>query len=288
MDRLALTSKDYWSAVNKPAATEAPARKPHVLKRLVRAIIGKERLDRWTCSYSEEMHWRIVTRLVPASPGKRALEIGSAPGHQSIMLSRKLLCEPFGVEYTETGARVNRAVFADAGINPANVFENDIFNDDFIKEHYEEFDIVMSGGFIEHFGEPRGIIERHIALLKDGGFLLIGIPRLRGLGYVLTKIIAPHLLPIHNLEIMSVARFKELFMHLSVEPLFCGLIGGIGLEMITTCSKRHWVRSVGSTVQKLLNAALRVLPFNIESELISPYLLFIGVKHSQMTSPAPG
>ncbi|MGH7096561.1 MAG: class I SAM-dependent methyltransferase [Stellaceae bacterium] len=287
MDRFTLTSKEYWSAVNEPA-TNAPPRAPSSLKRLVRAMVGRERLDRLTASYSEELYWRIVTRTVAPSPGKRSLEIGSAPGHNSVLLTRKLLCEPFGVEYTEVGARVNRRVFADAGINPANVFENDIFDDEFLNKHREEFDIVMSGGFIEHFSEPRGVIERHIALLKDGGVLLIGIPRLRGLGYVLTKIIAPNLLSAHNIRIMSFCCFKELFVNTSVEPLFCGLVGGIGLEMITSNSKRYWIRSAGSTAQKLLNVALRVLPFKVEGELISPHLLFVGVKHAQATSAAPG
>jgi 2-polyprenyl-3-methyl-5-hydroxy-6-metoxy-1,4-benzoquinol methylase len=270
----ALTTKDHWSKQIGRAAVSGKSRSR--FKRLVRTMIGSQRLDRLTSSYSEEWYWSIVAQLVGPSVGKRSLEIGSAPGTFSVELHRRVGCEPFGVEYTAEGARLNRAVFEQAGINPANVIVDDFFNDRFIDAHRGQFDIVMSRGFIEHFSDPVSVLRHHAELLKPGGFLIVTIPRLRGLGYALTRLIAPELLSKHNLDIMSFAPFQALFATLAISPLYCGLVSGIGVQSYTSASERYAVRWVGATVQKLLDLGLRSLPFRIKSESVRPQLLCIG------------
>lgn len=122
---------------------------------MARTFLGREWLDRLTSSYSEERYWQIVMETVGSSPGKRSLEVGSAPGDYSVALHSRLLCEPFGIEYTTEGARQNRAVFSAAGISPANVIEGDFFDHALAEKYRGQFDIVMSRGFIEHFTDPR-------------------------------------------------------------------------------------------------------------------------------------
>ena len=252
---------------------------PAYLKRVVRAIFGAKILDDLTTSYCEHLFWEIVlTKYIPPLPGKRAIEIGSAPGHFGVKLYRKFGCEPFGLEYTEAGARVNRDTFIKAGIDPGNVFHNDFFDTEFHSAHRASFDVVLSCGFIEHFPDPRAVVDRHIALLKDAGFLIITVPRLRGLNYFLAKLVAPRLIQIHNLEIMSVSAFASLFDAEILTPLWCGLVGGIGIEMVTSHSENRVLRLAGSVVQKLFNLLLRISPFRIESRVTSPHLVFIGTK----------
>jgi 2-polyprenyl-3-methyl-5-hydroxy-6-metoxy-1,4-benzoquinol methylase len=273
-----LSTQEHWEDINNPDGRTSLLM-PACLKRVVRAILGAKILDDLTTSYCEHLFWEIVlTKYIPPLPGKRAIEIGSAPGHFGVKLYRKFGCEPFGLEYTEVGAQLNRETFIKAGIDPGNVFHSDFFDVGFHSVYRASFDVVMSCGFIEHFPDPRAVVDRHIALLKDGGFLIITVPRLRGLNYLLAKLVAPRLIQIQNLEIMSVTNFTSLFDADILTPLWCGLVGGIGIEMVTSHSESRMLRLAGSMVQKLFNLLLRISPFAIESHVTSPHLVFIGTK----------
>jgi 2-polyprenyl-3-methyl-5-hydroxy-6-metoxy-1,4-benzoquinol methylase len=43
----------------------------------------------------------------------------------------------------------------------------------------EAFDVVLSGGFIEHFTDVAAIVQKHLQLLKPGGRLVVMIPNLK-------------------------------------------------------------------------------------------------------------
>jgi 2-polyprenyl-3-methyl-5-hydroxy-6-metoxy-1,4-benzoquinol methylase len=280
-----LSTQDHWEGINNPGG-RASFVMPRYLKRVVRAILGTKIIDDLTTNYCKHLFWEVVLpKYIPPLPGKRAIEIGSAPGHLSVKLHQKFGCEPFGLDYTEVGARVNQATFIKAGIDPGNVLCNDFFEDEFHSTYRASFDVVMSYGFIEHFADPRAVVDRHVALLKDGGFLIISVPRLRGLNYVLAKLVARRLISMHNLEIMSLDTFTPLFDAEILTPLRCGLIGGIDIDMVTSHSESRVVRLAGSIVQKLFNLLFRISPFRIESRFTSPHLVFIGTKRRARRNP---
>ena len=109
-------------------------------------------------------------------PGQRVIEVGSAPGRNLVRLHRRFGLDPWGVEYTATGARLNRGRFEAIGVDPAQVIEEDALSDAFLSRWGGQFDVVFSMGFIEHFDDPGPVVRRHIELCRPGGLVVSRCP----------------------------------------------------------------------------------------------------------------
>ena len=211
------------------------------------------------------------------------IEIGSAPGDFLVRFAKTLGAEPYGVEYTSHGAARNRRAFTAAGYAGNNVIEADFFSDAFLVENAGRFDIVISRGFIEHFADVRSVVERHVALLKDEGLLLILIPNLRGIYAPWTQRFNPDQMPLHTLEIMNIKNFREVCAVPGIDVLRCGHFGTFSFWMFTAPPHARWINRfirLLHIVQRGLNLILR-LTFGrkgCESALFSPNLIFVARK----------
>jgi len=222
----------------------------------------------------------LLPRFVSADPSGRVLEIGSGAGHLLIHFHRRFGHIPYGVEYTPAGAEANRRSFAANGIDSGNVIEEDALAPSFTDRYLESFDVVMSRGFIEHFTDPAAAIEAHLRVLKPGGVLIVTAPNLRGINWLQVRLFAPAQLPLHNLSIMSVGRFRQLFPSDRLSESFCNLIGGLHLLMGNI--------GEGVGVQQPLLGILRKAQFAInivQCEIgapnawwLSPQLVYVGTK----------
>jgi SAM-dependent methyltransferase len=277
-----LTEASHWEAVynSDTAVVELPQEAPPTfLRRASRRLLGSHAsLTRET--YSEFHFWNILLpRYFQADPQRTILEVGSAPGFNLLQFYDKFQYQPFGVEYSSTGAEANRKAFAQKGIDPANVIEMDFFSEAFQSEYRNRFDIVFSRGFIEHFTDVDGVIARHAAVLKPGGSLVVSIPNLNGLNHFMVEKYVPQLLPLHNLTIMNLPVYRKLFSRSDLEPLYCDFQGGIHLLMGTIDGA-----STSGPVLKLLRYGqvgmnlMQALTGPLDSRWSSPHLLFIGTK----------
>ena len=158
----------------------------------------------------------------------------------------------------------------------------DFLSDEIQEQYTGRFDIVISQGFIEHFDDVEDVIERHIDLLAQGGYLIVGIPNLRGANYSLQWIFNKELLSMHNIDIMGKREFLRLFDTERLSTLFCDYYGtfNFGLFISKGNSPLRFVLICCKIFQLMLNVVFRVLfrTKGAESGLFSPYLLFIGVK----------
>jgi SAM-dependent methyltransferase len=287
-----LTTKDYWD--QRHSEETAPPR-AGAAKRTLKRLLGPRVLDSMH-SYSAHVLWTTIYRryLPAARAGERALEIGSAPGDFLVSLRDELGYEPFGVEYSEEGVRVNRELFAAHGIDPAHVTRADFFDDDVLTRFSEAFDVVLSRGFIEHFSDPREVVARHVRLLRPGGTLLVSIPNLRGLNGLIMGAVDADVLRVHNLSIMDEASFRALFAGLGLTTTFVGYSGTFNLLLFeaTPGSAMRVPLEVAWKAQLLLNVAFRGLfgDAGHESPWTSPYLVYVGVKggHRQPAAPPLG
>jgi SAM-dependent methyltransferase len=288
-----LSEKEYWDSVYKTGEDHKPQpERPAPLslkRRLLRAL--KARLSRRTLeqmsSYGNYFFWSVLLKQhLPPMKGARVLEIGSAPGDMLVDFARHLGLEPFGVEYSEEGAEVNRRMFKAHGLNPDNVIHADLFAEDFQRRYRGAFDIVYSGGFIEHFSDPRDTVEKHLNLLADGGYLIVIIPNLRGLNYVLTSLFARHLIAIHNLNIMKLGEFRKLFDDARLIPLKCTYYGTFTFDLFSDEAQPELrgqkALALVQYAQPVLNLAFRRLfgDRGAETAWTSPYLIYIGRKRA--------
>src|SRR5580698_876225 len=107
-------------------------------------------------------------------PGMKYLEIGCAPGKMLSWTAAVLGAEVSGLDYSEPGVRVARKLFGELGLHGDIRCEN-IFATTFADS---SFDVIYSGGVIEHFEDPAPMVRLHARLLKPGGQALITVPNL--------------------------------------------------------------------------------------------------------------
>jgi SAM-dependent methyltransferase len=197
------------------------------------------------------------------------IELGSAPGASLLRWRKHFQYEVFGADTSSVGLNLQQEFFARNGIDERHSLATDFLDPAFHSEYVQFFDVVYSGGLIEHFTDPSVAISAHLRILKPGGLLVVTIPNLRG--------IYRHLLPrqivqAHNVSIMTLPAFQALFPS-HVQTLFCGYLGGLNLGLAcsgdTLYSRSLW------RLQYLANLIMRVISVP-ENRCTSPHLVFLG------------
>jgi 2-polyprenyl-3-methyl-5-hydroxy-6-metoxy-1,4-benzoquinol methylase len=287
-----LSEKQYWDAVYMSPETQSGTltgrvRKQETLKNRgkawVKNLLGKKMLGHMFVRHHDRVFWDVILKnYLPDLNGAKMLEVGSAPGTSLVNFHQRLGCVPYGVDYSEHGIETNRQVFIANGLNPGNAIHADFFSDEFHAKHKESFDLVFSGGFIEHFANARDVVDKHASLLAKGGHLVITIPNLRGINYLVLRLFYKELLDIHNLDIMRKAEFAKLFDSEKLTPLFCDYYGTLTLD-VTAARKDSPIRFLLTALKKLELITNLILHFalrgnDLNSRFTSPYLIFVGVK----------
>ncbi len=279
-----LTRREHWDAVHafeKADAQKTPEAEKSWARRALKRLVG-ERFVEYMGSYDDYQIWDLLYRRHMPRQGATVVEIGSAPGDHLVKLSDTFGLVPYGIEYSPAGVEVNRSLFASRGLDPMNVLAMDFFSEECLERNRERFDVVVSRGFIEHFEEPRSVVDRHIDLLKPGGLLVVTIPNLQGVNHTLTRLFHPELIPMHNLSIMSKAPFLQLFDTTRVRPLICAYVGTFSFYLFNVKEGSRLAPLLGLCMkaQTLLNVMFRTFlaERGAENRFTSPQLIFMGVK----------
>jgi len=220
--------------------------------------------------------------LLPAlrSHGARsALEIGSAPGQNLIELAKGLGITPFGIEYTEAGARLNRQLFLRNGISPNNVRCEDFFSPA-LDALMGSFDIVLSFGFVEHFDDPLMVIKRQIDLCRTGGYAVIVIPNLQGLYYWWNKFFNSRVIETHNIAMMRDNVFFKMCESIgNLQVVFRVFVGAFDYGLLT--HRGQFMARVGITLLRRVAPATQALDRHVLAKLglgHQPYIVVVGKK----------
>lgn len=261
-----LTEETFWDAAYRGReAGSTPGVKP----------------PRYWDAYAHHVFWdRILATHLEGRSGQSVLEVGSAPGRNLLKLNRSYGLDPWGVEYTDAGAALNRENLSNAGLSPDQVIQADFFDDAFLEEWRERFDIVFSMGFIEHFDDAADVVSRHVDLCRPGGLVIVTVPNMRGLNWAMTRFFRQELIPLHNLEIMDRTVFRGLFDD-RLEAQWCDYYGTLHLSGFTTTSPwKRWVLKAARAAQLPVNVGLRAGGGVLDHEhpMVSPFLGFVGTK----------
>jgi len=287
---MSLTDRSHWDHVHRRAPSDPPADLSRGQGfRLLRCLLG-DRVDDYAASYSEYILWNhLYRRYIPEWKGRSVFEVGCAPGHHLVRMHRELGAEPYGVDYSPEGVELCRRVFREHGLDPARVLQADFFSDEFLAAHAGKYDLVFSHGFIEHFEDVRGVIQRHARLVRPGGHLIVAIPNIRGVNYLLTALFHRRLLKVHNLEIMNLRAFRRLFDQRGLTPLYGNYYGTFNFGIFYTpegSRLQPWL-AMAERIQLRLNILLRALvgARGVDGRYWSPYLIYIG-QRSPSEEPA--
>lgn len=269
-----LSEKSYWEQVYSAKNAECKNWKSKV-------VLGQVSFAP-LLNYSDYLIWeKLLPRFLSMSESCNVIEIGSAPGYSLVKTWLKFGYEPFGVEYTRSGAEINRSTFAHYGISPDNVIEADFFSNTFQSRFKGFFDLVMSFGFLEHFENPEDVVGAHLNLVADGGIVVVVIPNLSGINKWLANFFDSSILDIHNTQLMNVDAFSKLFDSSQLEKLFCGYYGTFHFGMFVARNPIKKAILCACKFFQIILSALFLLFLGgkgRDSRAYSPYLIFIGRK----------
>jgi SAM-dependent methyltransferase len=198
------------------------------------------------------------------------LEIGGAPGQYLAYMHHTFGYEVHCLDYSEVGCEKTRENFRLLNI-PGRVHQGDVL--DFGLD-LPLFDIVYSLGFIEHFSDPDPVVARHVALLKPGGVLLIGLPNFLGINGFFLRRTCPEKMAGHNLAIMNMANWSTFEIALGLLPLFKGYVGGFEPSILRSWqegSELPWVKVV-TALNRCLHSRMKVLR-RLNGRFISGYVM---------------
>jgi SAM-dependent methyltransferase len=142
---------------------------------------------------------RALEELAPVAREQTVFEVGCAPARWLVWYAERFGAQVTGIEYSPKGAELSRANLAAAGVT-GTIHQGDFFSEDL---GIGQFDLVLSLGFIEHFEDIAAPFDRHVAFVKPGGRLLIGMPNFRGLIGLLQRWGDPSYLGLHNQRAMD-------------------------------------------------------------------------------------
>lgn len=279
-----LTQNDYWN--QKYQTQGISTRKSFLSSSWLGRKIGNLKRDLADTFLWENLYpqvWQDVSQKNPERTPK-VVEVGSAPGTHMMRFAQTFGGDVYGIEYAAAGAQINRKIFAQAGLNPENVIEDDFFSASLQEKQTGQFDIIISRGFIEHFTDPRDAVLKHVNLLKKGGTLIVSIPNFSGINAMLMRFFNPKVLALHNLDIMNLATFRSLFLKMGLEEKNCQHLGTFQFGLFSTESKKRsfkrFLWKVGVRLQPMINIVSRILfgKKGLATKWTSPYLIYIGIK----------
>lgn len=230
-----LSTQDYWAALYEKAAGEAHGSRPQGwLKRIVPERLRKLRKRLKQQHWTRQLVEVLLRPQLEGRSGLTGLEVGSAPGYRSLGLWQRFGVVPYGLEYTEKGAELQRALYRARGLPEDLVVHGDFFDDALRARWAGRFDLVASYGFIEHFDHPETVVAKHLELLRPGGVLVVTVPHMNE-GTVYGRLVRrfnPEVYAMHNIRTCTPGPFREIFQAAGCQTLFCGPLGGCDIDFL--------------------------------------------------------
>lgn len=249
-----LTTKDKWEAVWAGAAIPA-------IQKPVR-----------------DLHMQL-NKYLPHTGMHSLIEIGCAPGGWLAYFNKCFGYRVAGIEYAELAGETTKVNMKMLKID-ASIFIQDFFSFDCINNKY---DIVFSGGFIEHFKDMSLVMERICELSHR--YVVTIVPNVFGINGWISKTLRPKIYAEHNL--IDLPMLNRLHTNCGMQTLFCDYVGGIRLidlvkgngflEKHKYCAlTANLPTYIFNRLSEKIGALLHYIP---RSKLFSDSLLYIGKKN---------
>jgi 2-polyprenyl-3-methyl-5-hydroxy-6-metoxy-1,4-benzoquinol methylase len=219
-----LTTEEYWSRFWRVSPPRKVDPGHHYDRELIR-VFGE-------------------CRRLLGSPEIRFIEIGCGNSMWLPFLARDFGWSVSGLDYTDIGCETARTNLREAGTS-GQIWHRNLFEEN--ADLSSRFDIVYSGGLVEHFDDPVPVIRRMAELLAPGGIMVTTVPNFKTIAIVVQRIVGPKMLAAHRLiDREELRRFHEEagLATLSAEYAGFGLMIGADPDLDAAASSER--RSTGS------------------------------------------
>ncbi|MCK5175420.1 MAG: class I SAM-dependent methyltransferase [Planctomycetes bacterium] len=219
---------------------------------------------------------RVLEKFLPKSREVSFLEIGCAPGRFMAYFNNTFGFDVSGIEYVEKAAEATRRNMELQGIE-AQVLTEDFFN---LEISPGSYDIVFSGGFIEHFEDTDGVISRISGMARK--YVVTIVPNMFGINGLISRKIRPDVFYGHKqigLKLLRNAHEK-----CGLETLFCDYGGGmlffLPAALNTFFEDKQWLARIVNLPFRAFNITSRAFSkysgFCPRPRFLSTHLMYIG------------
>jgi len=217
-----------------------------------------------------------------AGPGSRVIEIGCGGSRWVSFFDRILRCESWGIDYSPEGLRLTKRQSAGRE-SLVRLIQGDFFDESSLPHEY--FDMVYSGGFVEHFSETAVVTSRIAQILRPGGKVVTMIPNFVAIYGLLQR--AANRGVFHKHIIMDEILLDSAHSAGGLTPVMPAHFWGCFCPGVVNYGRLG--RVVGLPIKVLQQAicwTLHALHSDAESRLTSPFILGVYEKKKQSQSSA--
>jgi SAM-dependent methyltransferase len=222
---------------------------------------------------------RLLRSVLPRDPSRTFLELGSGPARWMIYFHKTFGYQVSGCDTSPLSCELARENLAAAGVEGA-LHQADFFT---IEGRY---DVVFSGGVVEHFADPSVPLSAFANLVAPGGFLVTDVPNLTGLNGWYRRVLQPETFETHRP--IRLGELRRWHRDLGLQEILATSYGSIALSRLPAAPFPGWPRA-----QRLLwrpahrvasgsvDRACRLLHrmgARLDHPLISPKLLVVARK----------
>jgi SAM-dependent methyltransferase len=161
-------------------------------------------------------HHPVLSTFLSRAGGGDAIEIGCGTGNYMIYINKEFGYRVDGLDYADNLEYV-RANLSYNGIQDAELFRADFF--EFLPP--KKYDLVLSGGFAEHFDDHELVVRKHADWAKPGGLVVIIVPNLTYIHRLLCGWFAPEVLRVHRFPLMRRAVMRQTLEKAGLRVLHC-------------------------------------------------------------------
>jgi len=201
---------------------------------------------------------RTLDNILPKSSKMSFIEIGCAPGRNMAYFNKYFSYSVAGIEYVEEAAAATRQNMEMQGIH-AQILNLDFFQAAFSPASY---DVVFSCGFIEHFEDLRGAVNKISFLAKQ--YVVTIIPNCYGVNGLISRTIRPKVFYGHKR--IDKKHLRHLHEESRLNTLYCDYVGGF--QFIMPATKTAFFDK-NKRLAKTINVPFMI--FNVMSRTFSRY-----------------
>jgi 2-polyprenyl-3-methyl-5-hydroxy-6-metoxy-1,4-benzoquinol methylase len=224
----------------------------------------------------------LIEEMLQRKETVNILEIGCANSFWLPHFARRFNVNVYGLDYSLPGCFQAKNQLNRQHID-GHIFCQDFFN--FVEDGVENFDIIISFGFIEHFGNPSLALGGMYQILRPGGIVFANVPNIAGIyGYLQKKIdwdvYNGHIL-MSDMEIAEYARQAGFI------DVYSGYIGGLVYFSVLNfqTSKSSIAHAIISGLGRgvrladiVIGRSLEYVRLNKSHSISSPYVYVVAKK----------
>ena len=222
---------------------------------------------------------RLLRSVLTADSSRSFLEVGSGPARWMIYFHKTFGYRVSGCDTSPRSCEWARENLAAAGV-VATIHQADFFA---IEGSY---DIVFSGGVVEHFEDPSIPLAAFERLLAPGGILITDVPNLTGLNGWYRRVLQPETFETHRP--IGLAELRGWHRKLGLQEITAVPYGSFALSRVPSAPFPGWPRTqrllwrptyrVARGSLERACRALHAIGAPIDHPLISPHLLVVARK----------